>query len=387
MKTIGVLFGIENSFPSALVEHINTRNIEGIRAEFVQTGAVELDKPPRYAVIVDRISHEIPFYRAFLKHAAINGTVVINNPFWCSADDKFLNCTLALRLGVAIPPTVILPHKHFPGETTERSLRNLEYPLNWEAVFSYVGEHGFLKPVDGGGWRDVHQVHNREEFFRAYDESRDLCMMYQKTVDFKEYFRCYVVGQKKVRIMAYDPRRPHAERYVQNPPRFSKGLLWRVEQDALKLCRALGYDLNTVEFAVENGIPYAIDFMNPVPDADLNSVGAANFEWFVRAVADLAIARAKSAPHPPELRWSALLGANTAKTKAAGKKPASKKAVKAVRKMADKDSKLIEEEEEIAAEAEPMGSVAAAVARDQGSSDTLAQKTEASKSQPGGPPK
>ena len=136
-----------------------------------------------------------------------------------------------------------------------------------------------------------YHVHNREEFFRAYDQSRDLCMMYQKAVDFKEYFRCYVVGQKKVRIMAYDPRRPHAERYIQNPPRYSKGLLYRVEQDALKLCRALGYDLNTVEFAVENDIPYAIDFMNPVPDADLNSVGEANFEWIVRAVADMAIAK------------------------------------------------------------------------------------------------
>jgi hypothetical protein len=368
MKTIGVLFGMENSFPGALVEHINARNIEGIRAEFVQTGAVELDKAPHYSVIVDRISHDIPFYRAFLKHASINGTVIINNPFWWSADDKFFNYTLAGKLGVAVPPTVILPHKHFPEGTTERSMRNLEYPLNWDAMFAYVGQHGFLKPVDGGGWRDVYHVHNREEFFRAYDQSRDLCMMYQKAVDFKEYFRCYVVAQKKVHIMPYDPRRPHAERYLQKPPRYSKGLLWRVEQDALKLCRALGYDLNTVEFAVENGIPYAIDFMNPAPDADLNSVGAANFEWILRAVADMAIARAKTGPHVPELRWAAFLGSKTAKAKARSKKPASKRVVKAVGTMAKKDSKLVEDEEAIAAEAEPMGSVAAAVARDQGSS-------------------
>ena len=330
MKTIGVLFGMENSFPGALVEHINARNVEGIRAEFVQTGAVQLDKAPRYSVIVDRISHDIPFYRAFLKHAAVNGTVIINNPFWWSADDKFFNYTLARHLGVAVPPTVILPHKQLPEGTTERSMRNLEYPLDWESVFAYVGEHGFLKPVDGGGWRDVYHVHNREEFFRAYDQSRDLCMMYQKAVNFKEYFRCYVVAQRKVHIMPYDPRRPHAERYIQNSPRFNKGLLYRVEQDALKLCRALGYDLNTVEFAVENDIPYAIDFMNPAPDADLNSVGEANFEWIVRAVADMAIAKAKTAPHVPELRWSALLGRKSASRKTAKKKPASNKAAKAV---------------------------------------------------------
>ncbi len=319
MKTIGVLFGIENSFPSALVENINARNIEGIRAEFVTAGAVQLDSPPRYAVIIDRISHDVPFYRAFLKNATLNGTIVINNPFWWSADDKFFNYALATQLGVAVPPTVILPHKQFPAQTTERSMRNLEYPLNWDAVFAYVGENGFLKPVDGGGWRNVSHVHNRQEFFAAYDQSRDLCMMYQKAVDFTDYFRCYVVGQRKVRIMAYDPRRPHEERYVTNPPKFGRALLWRMEQDALKLCRALGYDLNTVEFAVENGIPYAIDFMNPAPDADLHSVGPANFEWIVREVGKMAIARARTAPRVPELRWSAMLGkpARAAKRKEA----------------------------------------------------------------------
>ena len=216
MKTIGVLFGMEISFPGALVERINSKNIEGIHAEFVVTGAVQPDKPPRYSVIVDRISHHIPFYRALLKHAVLHGSVVLNNPFWASADDKFFNCALAAKLGVAVPPTVVLPHKRHPGETTGRSMRNLEFPLDWDAVFAYVGEHGFLKPIDGGGWRDVHHVHNREEFFRAYDQSRDLCMMYQKAIDFTDYFRCYVIGQKKVRIMRYDPLRPHAERYLQD---------------------------------------------------------------------------------------------------------------------------------------------------------------------------
>jgi glutathione synthase/RimK-type ligase-like ATP-grasp enzyme len=326
MKKIGVLFGMENSFPGALVERINSLHVDGITAEFVETGAVLLDKAPPYAVIVDRISHDIPFYRAYLKHAALNGTIIINNPFWWSADDKFFNYTLADKMGVAIPPTVILPHKKHPEGTTDRSMRNLEYPLDWEKVFAYVGEHGFMKPVDGGGWRDVYHIHNREEFFDAYDQSRDLCMLYQKAVDFKEYFRCYVVGQKKVHIMPYDPRNPHHERYVLNPPKYDKALLKRVEQDALKLCQALGYDLNTVEFAVENGIPYAIDFMNPAPDADLHSVGEKNFEWIVSEVAALAIAKAKKAPQLPELRSSAFLGAQRtpAKKQSPPKKPAKK---------------------------------------------------------------
>jgi glutathione synthase/RimK-type ligase-like ATP-grasp enzyme len=327
MKKIGVLFGMENSFPGALVERINSLHMDGITAEFVETGAVHLDKPSPYSVIVDRISHDIPFYRAYLKHAALNGTVVINNPFWWSADDKFFNYTLAEKMGVAVPPTVILPHKKYPEGTNDRSMRNLQYPLDWDGVFNYIGEHGFMKPVDGGGWRDVFHIHNREEFFNAYDQSRDLCMLYQKAVDFKEYFRCYVVGQKKVHIMPYDPRAPHHERYIQNPPKYDKALLKRVEQDALKLCQALGYDLNTVEFAVENGIPYAIDFMNPAPDADLHSVGEKNFEWIVSEIAALAIAKAKTAPAISELRWSYFLGAPTP-AKVAKKKAPAKKAVK-----------------------------------------------------------
>jgi glutathione synthase/RimK-type ligase-like ATP-grasp enzyme len=311
MKRIGVLFGQEHSFPGALVERINTKHTDGIMAEFVLTGAVQMGTAPRYAVIIDRISHDISFYRAFLKHAALHGTAVINNPFWWSADDKFFNYSLAQKLGVAIPPTVVLPHKQHPKETNDRSLRNLEFPLDWDSVFAYVGERGFMKPIDGGGWRDVHHVRSREDFFRAYDESRDLCMVYQKAVEYTDYFRCYVVGQKKVRIMPYDPRQAHHERYVRERlPRAlsSKKLLWRIEQDALKLCCALGYDLNSVEFAVQGGVPYAIDFMNPVPDADLHSIGAENFEWIVEEMAKLAIAKARSAPKPPDLRCSAFLG-------------------------------------------------------------------------------
>jgi glutathione synthase/RimK-type ligase-like ATP-grasp enzyme len=327
VKKIGVLFGMENTFPGALVKQINSRNLDGISAEFVEIGAIRLDCPPAWSVIVDRISHDIPFYRAFLKHAVLHGTTVINNPFWWSADDKFFNYSLAAKLGVAAPPTVILPHKHYPPGTTDRSMRNLQFPLDWDAVFNYIGFPSFLKPVNGGGWRDVYHVHSREQFFEAYDKSRDLCMMLQRAVNFTDYFRCYVVGQEKVRIMHYDPRRPHHERYVQNPPATDKKLLDRVQQDALKLCRALGYDLNTVEFAVEDGVPYAIDFMNPAPDADLHSVGKANFDWIVNAVADLAIHKIRTAkPHMPEFHWSAYLGVASQKPDNAEKAPDQKAA-------------------------------------------------------------
>jgi glutathione synthase/RimK-type ligase-like ATP-grasp enzyme len=299
---------MENTFPPAVVDKINSMNA-GVAAEFVKIGGIRMDQPKQYDVIIDRISQDIPFYRAYLKNAALHGTVVINNPFWWTADDKFFNYALADKLGVAIPPTVILPHHKHPPDTTDQSMRNLIYPLNWDELFAYVGFPAFLKPYSGGGWKHVYKVHSPDEFFHFYNQTGDLCMTLQHGVEFDEYFRCYVVGQEKVHIMKYDPRAPFHERYVKgNPPPSSAKLHDRVVKDAQTLCRALGYDLNTVEFAVEDGIPYAIDFMNPAPDADVNSVGKENFEWIINAVAELAVNKALSGDTPiKELRWASFL--------------------------------------------------------------------------------
>jgi glutathione synthase/RimK-type ligase-like ATP-grasp enzyme len=308
MKKIGILFGKENTFPPAVVQYINSMSVPDVTAEFVKIGGIQMATPSGYDVIIDRISQDIEFYRAFLKNAALSGTRVINNPFWWTADDKFFNYALATKLGVAIPPTVILPHHDYPPDTNEQSMRNLIYPLNWEEIFQYVGFPAFLKPYDGGGWKHVYKVHAPEELFARYNETGSLCMTLQRGVEFEEYFRCYVIGQEKVHIMRYDPKAPHHERYVKGNPQPEPALRDRIVKDSLTLCRALGYDLNTVEFAVEDGVPYAIDFMNPAPDADINSVGPENFAWVVKAVAELAVKKALSGESPNrDMRWSSLL--------------------------------------------------------------------------------
>ena len=215
---------------------------------------------------------------------------------------------MAHKMGVAIPPTMILPHQKHPPDTTDKSMRNLIYPLNWDEIFAYVGFPAFLKPYAGGGWKHVYKVDSPEEFFRSYNQTGDLCMTLQHGVEFEDYYRCYVVGQEKVHIMKYDPKAPHHERYVKGNPPPPPKLKERMEKDALALCRALGYDLNTVEFAVEGGVPYAIDFMNPAPDAEVTSVGQQNFEWVVDAVAEMAVKKALGNEKPfEELRWASFL--------------------------------------------------------------------------------
>jgi glutathione synthase/RimK-type ligase-like ATP-grasp enzyme len=266
-----------------------------------------MTEPSGYRVIIDRISHDIPFYRTYLKNAVLTGTAVINNPFWWSADDKFFNYALASKLGIAVPNTVVLPQKEHPPGTSVQSMRNLMFPLNWEEIFDYVGFPAFLKSLSSG-WKHVYKVNSSEEFFNAYDQTGSVCMILQSAVGYDEYFRCYVVGQERVRVMKYDPNQPHHLRYVKDGSANSHELCDRLVQDCLTLCRALGYDFNMVEFALQNGTPYAIDFLNPAPDADVHSVGQANFDWVVENVAQLAIEKALSEGDPrTQFQWSQFL--------------------------------------------------------------------------------
>ncbi|HEX7184037.1 MAG TPA: hypothetical protein VF756_19560 [Thermoanaerobaculia bacterium] len=294
MKKIGILFGQEDSFPWAFIERVNSKQVDGITAEPVHLDKLIQGEPTPYAVIIDRISQDVPFYRAYLKNAALNGAAVVNNPFWWSADEKFFNNCLATKIGVAVPKTVLLPSKDHPPDTGPKSFRNLAYPLDWEGIFSYVGWPAFFKPFAGGGWKHVYRLTGPDEFFRVYGETGELVMMLQEEIVFQEYFRCYCIDSDNVRIMLYDPRQPFHLRYVRGGPPVRQDLLDQVEDAVLKLNKGLGYDFNTVELAVRDGVPYAIDFCNPAPDADVNSVGEDNFEWVVEAAASMAIRKAQN---------------------------------------------------------------------------------------------
>ena len=294
MKKIGILFGMENTFPQAFVDRVNEKNEDGIIAEFVSLDKVVQGESCGYDVIIDRISQDVPFYRGFLKNEAITGTAVINNPFWWAADDKFFNNALATKVGVPVPKTVLLPSNQNPPDTSGESFRNLSFPLDWEGIFKYTGFPAYFKPYSGGGWKSVYKVEDPADFFEKYNETEQLVMMLQEEITFDLYYRCYCIDRQDVLIMPYEPRNPHHLRYVSNAGPAEQKLLDLIKEYVLRLNVALGYDFNTVEFAVRDGIPYAIDFCNPAPDADVNSVGQENFDWVVESAANMAIRRAKN---------------------------------------------------------------------------------------------
>lgn len=292
MKKIGILFGKEDTFPHAFVDRINSMKVKGVVAEPVMIDVLEQADPTPYAVIVDRISQDVPFYRAYLKNAALKGTAVVNNPFWWSADEKFFNNCLSKEIGVPVPNTVLLPSHTRPDDTSEKSFRNLKFPTDWERIFKYIGFPAYMKPFAGGGWKNVYKVNDPQDMWNKHAETGQLVMMLQEEIVFDHYFRCYYLSGDRVHIMPYEPRNPHHLRYVVENPTKDAKLLATVKDYTIKLCRALGYDFNTVEFAVRNGVPIAIDFCNPAPDADVHSVGQQNYDWIVENAAEMAIEKA-----------------------------------------------------------------------------------------------
>ena len=332
MKKVGILVGREVTFPESIIKSINEKGKGKIVAELVKVGGIRHEEPKSYDLIIDRISHEVPYYRAMLKKMALEGTYIINNPFWWSADDKFFNFSLAAKLGVAIPKTVLLPQHSYIKDISSESLRNLEFPVDWQGIVDYVGFPAFLKPFDGGGWKNVSKIKSLEELWSEYNQSGTLCMTLQEGIEYDQFVRCYCVGQEKVLIMPYDPSKPYLSgmQYVNVENYLSPELHKRVEEDVKTICRALGYDLNTVEFAIKNGIPYAIDFMNPAPDAELASVGEYNHNWIVNEMTDFIIKKLSGEIARPEYRWSAMLNPpDSSKKKLTTKATAKKTTAKA----------------------------------------------------------
>lgn len=313
MKKVGLLCGREYAFPPAFLNRVNeVGKKDGVTAEFVKLGGTKMNEPAEYSVIVDRISHEVEYYRGYLKHAVLQGTYVINNPFWWTADDKYFNYSMAAKLGIAIPKTVLLPQKGYPSnvDITAESLHNLNYPIDWDGLLDYVGRPAILKPFSGGGWKHVYKVNNKEELWAAYDQTSPVCMTLQEFIDFDKYVRCFTFGKLDIVPVHYDPKE---RKYLVEHDYLPASLTHRVVKDAQTINQALGYEMNTIEFAVKGDVPYAIDFLNPAPDFERDRITDYYFEMVLDKMSRLVIDRALyGAPSNCWPRWEEMLGIGAA---------------------------------------------------------------------------
>ena len=300
---IGVLRGRENSFPEAFIARVNSMG-KGVAAEFVQLGGTKLNEPVPYRVVLDRMSHEVPYYAVYLKMAMLQGAYVINNTFWRSADDKFFGYAVAEKLGIKEPRTVVLPNREYVDDVTAESLRNL-WPTDLAMYADYVGLPCIIKPAFGGGWKDVSKVSTLEELTRVYERSAYKTMMLQEFITWDTYIRVPTIGRRWARAIRYDPAPMGMGGYNQDYDILPRPLRDTAEELSLRFNQALGYDMNALEFAVRDGEFYGIDLTNYTPDLDQRSLKEAHFPWAVEKMAEFAVEKALSGegtPRPPDFR-------------------------------------------------------------------------------------
>jgi hypothetical protein len=302
---VGVLRGRENSFPEAVIAKVNSMD-KGVTAEFIQLGGTKLNEAVPYRVVLDRMSHEVPYYEVYLKMAALQGTYCINNPFWRTADDKFFGYAAAEHLGIHEPKTVLLPNHEYVEDVNDESLRNL-WPTDFSMYLDYVGLPCIMKPAHGGGWKDVNKIQSLEELLFHYRNSGRKTMMLQEFISWDVFIRVPTIGRRHARAIRYDPAPMGLGGYNQDYDILEKemGKAGRqlrdtAEELSLRFNKALGYDMNALEFAVKDGKFYGIDLTNYTPDLDYRSLKDAHFPWAVEKMAEFAVEKALSGEVTPK---------------------------------------------------------------------------------------
>lgn len=292
-KKIGLLVGREWSWPPAFIGELNRRNA-GVIAELVKLGGTHLAEPCPYNVIVDRISYRIPYYRTFLKTAVLSGTTVINNPLWSSAYDRFFNASLVMRMGYRHPRAVALPSHTYHEGIAEDSLRNLNYPIPWEAHITYLG--GFpvvLRPVHESDMRHVYVLESFEELWLSYDKTGTEPMMLREHITWDKYVRCLCIGPDHILPIKYTPGVNWSTRYHYQPTYLSPEERELVMVSAARINQALGFDVNAIDFAFKDNQLYVVDVTNPTPSFDVNTLTPYFFDWVVKTMADHVLYLAK----------------------------------------------------------------------------------------------
>ncbi|MCX8174120.1 MAG: hypothetical protein N3F63_05920 [Thermoplasmata archaeon] len=262
--------------------------LEGVEAKVIGISEVSLFQPLEYRIILDRQSYLEPYLRCAMKHAALHGTYVINNPFSCSLDDKFFFYGIAEKLGMKVPKTLMLP----PFDP-DYEFGHVVPPVSWEWVRNEVQFPAVLKPVNGYAWRNVFFVNTLEELCEVYRKTGNETMILQEKVEYTEYVRAFVVGKKHVLPVKYVPGE---RKYVYTDEFLSAEMREKIAEICVKLNTVLDYDINTVEVGIADGIPYLIDFSNYVPEIKTYNLPKEYYRWIVEKIAEMIAEYAKTMP-------------------------------------------------------------------------------------------
>lgn len=294
---IGLLLGAEEDWPQAfeaLLPKLGPlTGSDGVRhrieSERLTIEPFDLTQPVRTDLVIDRLAHWYYVPREWLKKASLmNGTYLLNSPFTFQAMEKHSAYCAMLRLGLKVPRTILVPYKN-PVDNVRWAYTSAKYnlPFDLDQIADDLGYPLYMKPFDGGGWRGVSRVDNRDDLHRAYDASGEMLMHLQATVDYDVFARALSIGPETM-VMDFRPENPMHERYQVNHQFLSAKAGHEVAAISRIVNAFFGWEFNSAEMLVAGDEVYPIDYANACPDVAVTSLHY-YFPWAMTAL----------------LRWSA----------------------------------------------------------------------------------
>ncbi|MFA5510925.1 MAG: hypothetical protein WC313_00625 [Candidatus Kapaibacterium sp.] len=287
---IGLMYGSEKSLPAQIIKSINNSS-RRITADTITLNAVKPTDYSDYAVIYDRISHKIPFYRNYLKQSLINGVSVINNPFVCHDESSFIYNRAVLQSGINVPKMVLLPSKEHPDNTSSESFKNLSYPLNWQEIFDFVGFPALLKTNISYNYIQAYKVYNPAEFFSAYDLMGKTSVLLIENIDFEEYYKVFVIigDEPKFELLDYNPLKPLHLRFGKSKYEPDVKTIETIKTQSVKVSKLLDLHINSLEFGVKKDKIYLTSYHDPAPKMEQGYVDEKIWKRLVNNIADFLI--------------------------------------------------------------------------------------------------
>ncbi|WP_153393892.1 ATP-grasp domain-containing protein [Ornithinicoccus halotolerans] len=288
---IGLLLGAEEDWPRAF-EHVlglvGPLSLEGGRFEVscqrLRITPFDLSDPVRSDLVIDRLAHWYYHPREWLKKAALmNDTYLLNSPFTFQSMEKHSAYCAMLRLGMKIPRTVLVPYKN-PVDNVRWAYTSARYndPFDLDEIADDLGYPMYMKPFDGGGWRGVSRIDNREALHRSYDASGEMLMHLQATIDYEHFARALSIGPETM-VMDFRPEKPMHDRYAVSYEFLSEQAGWEAETVSKVVNAFFGWEFNSAEMLVTGDDVHPIDYANACPDVALTSLHY-YFPWAITAL-------------------------------------------------------------------------------------------------------
>ena len=288
---IGLLLGAEEDWPRAfetilgMVAPIRSgAEVHTVSSERLTIEPFKLDDSVRTPLVIDRLAHWYYHPREWLKKAAlVNGTYLLNSPFTFQSMEKHSAYCAMVRLGLHVPATTLVPYKH-PVDNVRWAYTAERYnePFDLDAIAEELGYPLYMKPFDGGGWRGVSRIENREDLHSAYDASGEMLMHLQATIDYDHFARALSIGPETM-VMDFRPEQPMHSRYAVSYDFLTE----KAGRQAVAISRIVNaffrWEFNSAEMLVRGDDVYPIDYANACPDVALTSLHY-YFPWAITAL-------------------------------------------------------------------------------------------------------